>query len=146
VIDIPGVRDNVVDSARNLHYTQTMLEPSVRSTWVHQVCQSELMNIPQPLERTGTNDLFFVRSEPDENMDWIPYLTHSASKDVCQTTWICDQTRTHLASDLTPFLSAVTKCRNREFLGKTTRYVEISRKDKILTLASSPTRANIRRR
>ena len=81
VVDILWIRDYIVDSTRNLHYAETVFEPAMCSTWINQICQRKLMYITQPLERTGTNNLFFVGTKPDEDVDWIAYFTHSALYD-----------------------------------------------------------------
>jgi hypothetical protein len=51
-----------------------MLKPAMSGTWIEQIGQSKLMDVPEPLERITIQDLHLSWLQPDEIMDWVTDL------------------------------------------------------------------------
>jgi len=74
MVDIFLICYNIEDSASKLHDTERMLKPTMSCTWIEQIGQSELVNMPKPLERSTIKNLFLSWLQTDEIMDRIAYL------------------------------------------------------------------------
>ena len=74
MVDIIRVCYHIVDSAGKLHDSERMLKPAMSGTWLEQIGQSKLMDMPEPLERITIQDLHLSWLQPDEIMDWVTDL------------------------------------------------------------------------
>lgn len=70
-IQIPVGSDDVKYSLSKFHHTERMLEPSMRCTWIDQMGQGKLMDMPQTLKRPRIKDLPLVGIQAGENMNRI---------------------------------------------------------------------------
>ncbi|SRR5579883_985600 len=66
--------NDVENACGHLHNAERMLEATVRRPRVDEVGESKLMNVSQPLKRRGVDDPSFVRTQTNEDVDWITYL------------------------------------------------------------------------
>jgi hypothetical protein len=50
-VSVPFMSDDVEDAASELHDAERMLEPPMCRSWIDEVRQRKLVNVPKPLER-----------------------------------------------------------------------------------------------
>lgn len=74
MVDVFRICYNIEDSAGKLHDTKRMLEPTMSGAWIEQIGQSELVDMPKPLERSTIKNLFLSWLQTDKIMDRIAYL------------------------------------------------------------------------
>ena len=71
------IRNDVKDPSCKFHDPERMLQPLVGCARVDKVGKCELVDVAQPLERTGTQYLAFVAVQTDEHVDRVPNLVNT---------------------------------------------------------------------
>src|SRR3989442_1265197 len=67
---ILGMRNSIKHTACEFHDAERMFKAAMCRSWIDRY-ESQLMNVPQPLERTGIQNLALVRIQADKYVDRI---------------------------------------------------------------------------
>src|SRR4051812_31177199 len=65
------VCDDVEDTASQLHHAERVFESAMRGSGVYEVCQRELMNVPEALKRPGVDGRNLVGGDTDKVMNRV---------------------------------------------------------------------------
>ena len=74
--NVARIRHDIKNTAREFHYPERVLESTVCRSGIDKVRQSELMDMPKPLEGRGIQDLTLSGIQTHKDMDRIPDLVY----------------------------------------------------------------------
>src|SRR5262245_47093881 len=66
-----GLSHHIENPRGDIHHTKGMLKSLVSCSWIDQIAESKLMNVPQPLKWSRINHLPLIGPNRDERMDRV---------------------------------------------------------------------------